>query len=117
MSTASIGQSIPRTESVAKVTGRARYAVEQHAETAPAYCWYVPAEIPTGRVTQVTAPADVTLLWHENAEKLGEIEDTELAVLQSDRVAYRGQIVAAVVADSLEAAREGAAQVRVTYAD
>lgn len=117
MSTASIGQSIPRTESVAKVTGRARYAVEQHAETAPAYCWYVPAEIATGRVTQVTAPADVTLLWHENAEKLGEIEDTELAVLQSDRVAYRGQIVAAVVADSLEAARDGAAQVRVTYAD
>ena len=38
------------------------------------------------------------------------------AVLQSPTVAYRGQIVAAVVAESLEAAREAAAAVRVEYA-
>lgn len=117
MSTASIGQSIARTESVAKVTGAARYAVEQRSDVTPGYCWYVPATIPAGRVVDVQADDSVTLLWHGNAEKLGEIEDTELAVLQSDRVSYRGQIVAAVVADSLEEAREAAARVRVTYAD
>lgn len=117
MSTPSIGQPIQRTESVAKVTGAARYAVEQQSDTVPAYCWYVPAVIPTGRVVDVQANDSVTLLWHGNAEKLGDIADTELAVLQSDRVSYRGQIVAAVVADSLEAARDAAARVRVTYAD
>lgn len=117
MSTASIGQPIQRTESIEKVTGRARYAVEQPAETAPAYCWYVPATIATGRVVDVTCDEDVlAVLWHGNAEKLSEIEDTELAVLQSGRVAYRGQIVAAVVADSLEQARDVAARVRVKYA-
>ncbi|MDJ0396324.1 xanthine dehydrogenase family protein molybdopterin-binding subunit [Rhodococcus sp. G-MC3] len=118
MSTASVGSPIQRTESIEKVTGRARYAVEQQSDSAPAYCWYVPASVAKGRVVDVTSNDDaLTLLWHGNAEKLSEIEDTELAVLQSDRIAYRGQIVAAVVADSLEEAREAASRVRVTYAD
>lgn len=117
MTTTSIGQPIQRTESVAKVTGAARYAVEQLEKTAPAYCCYVPATIPIGRVVDVQTDDSVTLLWYSNAEKLGELEDTELAVLQSDRVSYRGQIVAAVIADSLETARDAAARVRVSYAD
>ena len=40
----------------------------------------------------------------------------ELAVLQSPRVHYRGQIVAVVVAETPEAAREAAGLVRVEYA-
>ena len=54
------------------------------------------------------------VLCHENAPRLDEA-DGELAVLQSPRVAYRGQIVAAVIADTLEAAREGAARVEIAY--
>nr|WP_296778145.1 xanthine dehydrogenase family protein molybdopterin-binding subunit [Rhodococcus sp. (in: high G+C Gram-positive bacteria)] len=118
MSTSSIGSPIQRTESIEKVTGRARYAVEQRSEVAPAYCWYVPASVAKGRVVDVRGDDDlVALLWHGNAERLGEIADTELQVLQSGRVAYRGQIVAAVVADTLEQARDAAARVRVQYAD
>lgn len=117
MSTTSIGQPIQRTESTSKVTGAARYAAEQRDTTPPAYCCYVPATIPTGRVVDVQTEDSVSLLWHSNAEKLGELEDTELAVLQSDRVSYRGQIVAAVIADSLETARDAAERVRVSYAD
>ncbi|RRQ29906.1 xanthine dehydrogenase family protein molybdopterin-binding subunit [Rhodococcus sp. Eu-32] len=117
MSTAAIGQPLARTESIAKVTGAARYAVDQPVDAATAYCAIVPATIPTGRVVDVRADEAVTLLWHRNAEKLGEIEDGELAVLQSDRVSYRGQVVAIVVADSLEAAWDAAERVQVTYAD
>ena len=57
------------------------------------------------------------LLWHGNAEKLGDVEDAELHVLQSDSVAYRGQIVAVVLADTLQDARAAAARVQVRYAD
>ncbi|WP_072806889.1 xanthine dehydrogenase family protein molybdopterin-binding subunit [Rhodococcoides yunnanense] len=120
MSTASIGRPIQRTESVAKVTGTARYAVEQRTDGAAVYCAYVPATIPKGRVVRVDTSGGeevLAILWHGNAEKLGDIEDGELAVLQSDRVAYRGQIIAAVVATTLEAARDAADTIRVTYSD
>lgn len=123
MTTASIGQPIQRTESVAKVTGAARYAVEQHTDSPPVYCWYVPATVAKGRVVDVHAETStgddsvLTVLWHGNAQKLGEIDDGELSVLQTDRVSYRGQIVAAVVATTLEAARDAAASLHVDYVD
>ena len=56
------------------------------------------------------------LTTHLNAPRLANAEDKELAVLQSDEVGFRGQFVAAVVADSPEAAREAAPRhVRVQY--
>ncbi|MFI7169064.1 xanthine dehydrogenase family protein molybdopterin-binding subunit [Rhodococcoides fascians] len=119
--TASIGQSIQRTESVDKVTGRARYAAEQPPIAGQVYAWYVPATVPVGTVENVEladgGPSVHALLWHGNAEKLGEVEDAELHVLQSNSVAYRGQIVAVVLADTLQAARAAAARVQVRYAD
>lgn len=118
--TASIGQSIRRTESIAKVTGRARYAAEQSPAVGQLYAWYVPATVPAGIVEHVELGADSSVhavLWHGNAEKLGEVEDAELLVLQSNTVAYRGQIVAVVVAETLQAARAAAAQVQVRYTD
>ncbi|WP_415973564.1 xanthine dehydrogenase family protein molybdopterin-binding subunit [Rhodococcus sp. 077-4] len=118
--TASIGRSIQRTESIAKVTGRARYAAEQPPAVGQLYAWYVPATVPVGTVQQIELDADPsvhTVLWHGNAEKLGSVEDAELHVLQSNTVAYRGQIVAVVVADTLQDARAAAARVHVQYAD
>ncbi|WP_407726406.1 xanthine dehydrogenase family protein molybdopterin-binding subunit [Rhodococcoides fascians] len=119
--TASIGRSIQRTESVDKVTGRARYAAEQPPIAGQVYAWYVPATVPVGTVENVEladgGPAVHALLWHGNAEKLGEVEDAELHVLQSDSVAYRGQIVAVVLADTLQDARAASARVQVRYAD
>ncbi|MDV8057340.1 MULTISPECIES: xanthine dehydrogenase family protein molybdopterin-binding subunit [unclassified Rhodococcus (in: high G+C Gram-positive bacteria)] len=118
--TASIGQPIQRTESIAKVTGRARYAAEQPPAVGQLYAWYVPATVPAGTVERVQLDDDPTVhavVWHGNAEKLGEVEDAELHVLQSNTVAYRGQIVAVVVADTLQDARAAAARVRVQYTD
>jgi xanthine dehydrogenase YagR molybdenum-binding subunit len=55
------------------------------------------------------------VLWHENAPRVASHENRDLAVLQGPDVAYRGQVVAVAVADSLEVAREAAALVRVEY--
>ncbi|NIL91328.1 putative xanthine dehydrogenase YagR molybdenum-binding subunit [Rhodococcus fascians] len=119
--TASIGRSIQRTESVDKVTGRARYAAEQQPIAGQVYAWYVPATVPVGTVENVEladgGPSVHSLLWHGNAEKLGDVEDAELHVLQSNSIAYRGQILAVVLADTLQAARAAAARVQVRYAD
>jgi xanthine dehydrogenase YagR molybdenum-binding subunit len=53
----------------------------------------------------------------ENAPRLHQVDDEELALFQSRRVAYRGQIVAAVVADSYETARQGERLVRIDYTE
>src|SRR5581483_8072287 len=53
-------------------------------------------------------------LTHEHAPRLVD-QDGELAVLQSPRVAYRGQVVGVVVAETSEAAREAERLVRVEY--
>jgi xanthine dehydrogenase YagR molybdenum-binding subunit len=57
----------------------------------------------------------VAVLTHENAPRLADISDQELAVLQADDVAFRGQYVAAAVAETLETARYAASLVRVSY--
>jgi len=101
---------LTRVEGGEKVRGLAKYAYE-HQPTDVRYAWIVGSTVARGRVTGVEGAT----LWHGNAPRLSEDGDADLRILQSDRVAYRGQIVAAVVADSLDAAREAAGQVRVEY--
>ncbi|CAM5581559.1 hypothetical protein STENM327S_07355 [Streptomyces tendae] len=57
----------------------------------------------------------LAVLTHENAPRLGTPDDPTLAVLQDPHVPHRGWFVGVVVAETLEAARAGAAAVRVTY--
>jgi xanthine dehydrogenase YagR molybdenum-binding subunit len=115
---ASLG-SLARVEGLDKVTGRARYAFEYEAEGA-AYAWPVTATIAHGSVLSVDADAVVgrdgvlAVLWHDNAPRLHE-PSPFLAVLQSPEVAFRGQLVALVVALTQEAAREAAARLPIRY--
>jgi xanthine dehydrogenase YagR molybdenum-binding subunit len=115
-----IGAPRARIEAHEKVTGLARYAYEYEPEGA-AYAFLVTSAIARGRVARVDAAAALAVegvlavICHENAPRLAEGAEGELAVLQSSRVAYRGQIVAAAIADTLEAAREGAARVEIAY--
>ncbi len=108
-----IGSPARRTEGPDKVTGRARYAVEYPAEGI-AYVWPVQSSVARGTVRGVDTeavlarPGVLAVLWHGNAPELGDADDAELLLFQSDRISYHGQFVAAVVADSLEAAREAA---------
>ena len=116
----SVGTPHTRLEAREKVTGRARYAYEHHAEGI-AYCQPVQATVASGDVRGVDAAAALArdgvlaVVWAENAPALADAGDAELALFQSRAVGYRGQIVAAVIADSLEGAREAAGLVRVDY--
>ena len=110
-----IGSAPPRIEARAKVTGEARYAYEYEADGV-AYCVPVQSTIACGEVRAVEVlPGVLAVIWADNAPEIGDSGDPELRLFQSRDVAYRGQMVAAVVADSLEAAREAAGRARVDY--
>ncbi|GAA2253624.1 xanthine dehydrogenase family protein molybdopterin-binding subunit [Streptomyces indiaensis] len=118
--TGSVGAPAERREGREKVGGTARYAAEFH-DPGRAQAWPVSARVARGRVTGVdtadalAVPGVLAVLSHENAPRLAEPDDPTLAVLQNPRVPHRGWFVALVVAETLEAARAGAAAVRVTY--
>jgi xanthine dehydrogenase YagR molybdenum-binding subunit len=117
----SVGAAMARIDAQAKVTGAAKYAYEHHPHNV-GYALIVQASIARGEVRGVDASAALALpgvhqvIWAGNAPRLAEDASGELAVLQSTRVAYRGQIVAIVVADSLPAARHAQGLVRIEYA-
>ncbi|AZM57222.1 xanthine dehydrogenase [Streptomyces sp. WAC 01529] len=116
-----LGAPTERREGPDKVTGAARYAAE-HTPAGCAYAWPVPAAVARGEITAIddsaalALPGVIDVLSHLNAPRLVEPDDATLAVLQDARVPHRGWYVALVVAETLEAAREGAAAVRVDYA-
>ncbi|MCW2717054.1 xanthine dehydrogenase family protein molybdopterin-binding subunit [Pseudonocardia sp.] len=115
-----IGRELPRRDGPAKVRGRATYAYETPVEHA-AFAHPVQATVARGRVTGVdTSGAEaldgvLAVLTPFTAERLASTEDAELAVLQTDEVAFRGQIVGAVIAETSEIAREAADLVTVSY--
>jgi len=115
-----IGAPLDRIDGPKKVTGAATYAFEYSVEGVT-YAFPVQSTIARGRVGSIDAsaarrlPGVVTVLSHENAPRLASLDNAELAVFQSDAVAYRGQFVAAVVAETLEIARQAAGLVMVRY--
>jgi xanthine dehydrogenase YagR molybdenum-binding subunit len=116
-----IGTTLDRLDGPAKVAGTARYAYE-HAVQDPAYAFPIQSTIAKGRIVAIDAnaarsvPGVIAVLSHENALRLAPTDNAELAVLQSDAVAYYGQLDAAVVAESLETARDAASLVEIRYA-
>ncbi len=118
--TASVGTSHGRVDAIAKVTGAARYSGEIPLDGL-CYGWVVQSTIARGTVAAVDRagaldmPGVLAVFDHDNAERLRPAGDAELLVLQNDTVHYRGQIVALVVAETLEAARAGAEALVVHY--
>lgn len=119
----SMGTTLDRVDGREKVTGLAAYAAEHDTDLdrSALHGWLVTSTTAKGRVVRVDAtealthPGAVAVLDHTNAPRLADTEDRELAVLQDDRIGFRGQIVALVLAESLEAAREAARLVRVHH--
>jgi len=116
-----IGAPLDRLDGVQKVTGAAKYSYE-YPVAGVTYVVPVQSTIARGRIVSLDASAAralagvLAVLWHENAPRLGPPrDDQDLAVFQSDTVAYRGQFVAAVVAETLETARQAASLVAVRY--
>ena len=115
-----LGAPLRRIEGREKVTGGARYSFE-HTPEACVYAWPVQATEGFARITAIhvdpvlAMPGVVDVITADDAERLTDADDGELMVLQSPVVAYRGQVVALVVAGSLETAREAASRLRVEY--
>jgi len=109
-----------RTEGVEKVTGAARYAYE-HPVPDAVYAYPVQAPIASGIIGALDAaealamPGVIAVLWGGNTNPFGE--NFELSLFNRSEVTYRGQLVAAVVADTLENARAAAAAVHVDYTE
>jgi xanthine dehydrogenase YagR molybdenum-binding subunit len=122
VTTRAIGAPLDRIDGPQKVAGAARYAFEYPLERAT-YLFPVQSVIAKGRIAAIDAsaaralPGVIAVLSHENAPRLAAEDDPALAVLQSDAIAYHGQFVAAVVAETLEVARQAAALVVVRYED
>ncbi len=126
--TGSVGRPLDRTDGVAKVTGRARYAAEFEVPGVT-YAVMVQSTIPSGRIAKLDtaaaehAPGVILVLTHENAQRLPEKglaavnppAGRVLTLLQDDAIHYNGQPIAVVVADTFERAVDGAARVRVAY--
>ncbi|MGW5669090.1 xanthine dehydrogenase family protein molybdopterin-binding subunit [Micromonospora sp. NPDC003776] len=115
-----VGREHPRLEGRDKVTGAARYAVEYPVDDVT-YGWVVPAAATRGRISRVdvaealAVPGVLDVLHHGNAPRLAPGVDPTLFLLQDPAVHYRGEFVAVVVAETIEAAREGARLVHIDY--
>lgn len=131
----SIGTPIKRRDAVAKVMGAARYAAD-FPGGGMTYAALATSTVARGRITSLdtrgaeAVPGVQLVLTHRNLNPLGSTrrlgEDqfvfmggssqTSFNPLSSEEVRYAGQIIAVVVADSVEAAEEGAQHVAATYA-
>jgi xanthine dehydrogenase YagR molybdenum-binding subunit len=125
---ATIGSDLQRIGALAKVTGSTRFGADD-ARPGLAYAMLVLATIGKGRIKTIdTTAAERTagvllVLTHESMDRLqppgfvfGDGTGFQsIALMQTDRVFYRGQPIALVVAESLEAASEAAALVRAAY--
>jgi xanthine dehydrogenase YagR molybdenum-binding subunit len=115
-----IGTPLDRIDGPKKVTGTATYAFEYQVEGVT-YAFPVQSTIAKGRIVSIDAsaaralPGVITVLSHENAPRLASLNSAELAVFQSDAIAYHGQFVAVVIAETLEIARQAADLVVVRY--
>jgi xanthine dehydrogenase YagR molybdenum-binding subunit len=120
------GRPEPRIDSRLKVTGAAPYAADM-AVNDLAYGVLVTSSIARGRVTKVDIEEARRVPGVLDIVSYGAMEGTKppsfsssssytsLGPLHDPRIWHDGQIVALVVADSFEAAEEGAGLVRVTY--
>ena len=120
--TDAIGLPLDRLEGPEKVRGQVTYAYEWQLDD-PAYLYPLQAEIAAGRVTAIDAsaalaePGVLAVLTRDNAMPSSGFDDPEIAVLRSDEIAFRGQLIGAVVAETSEVARDAARLVRVTYSE
>ena len=122
-----IGQPLTRRDGVLKVTGAAKYAADHHPP-GMLYAVLAVSTIARGRVAHLDVaaakahPAVVEVITPANRPALAEDPDEKpmpftfrLDLLQNDRVRYAGQPIAVVIAETLEAATEGASLLAPRY--
>src|SRR5579883_3103053 len=108
-----MGQPLTRTDGVLKVTGKARYAADNHPP-GMLYAVLAVSSIARGRVKSLNVEAAkshkgvVDVMTSVNRPKLAQDPDEKsnpfmfrLDLLQNDRVRYANQPIAVVIAESL----------------
>jgi xanthine dehydrogenase YagR molybdenum-binding subunit len=126
---ANMGAPIARTESLAKVTGRISYATDVRGKT-PLEAYFLTSAITRGELISIdTAPAEslagvVKVYTHHNAperiatpytQKGGYASDTNMP-LTGPEIFNDGQIIAMVIAESYEVARDASHRIVCRYA-
>ena len=122
-----VGQPLTRREGVLKVTGSAHFAADNNPEGL-LYAAICSSTIARGRVTHLDVaaakahPGVVDVMVPGHAPALAFDPDDKdspftfrMDVLQNDRVRYANQSIAVVIAETLEAATEGAALLAPRY--
>jgi xanthine dehydrogenase YagR molybdenum-binding subunit len=122
-----IGQPLTRREGVLKVTGAARYAADNHPP-GMLFAVLAVASIARGRVASLDIdaakahPGVVEVMTHANRPPLADDPDHKphpfafkMEALQNDHVRYANQPIAVVIAETLEAATEGATLLNPRY--
>src|SRR3984893_2360626 len=122
-----IGQPLTRRDGILKVKGKARYAADHHPR-GMLYAVLAVSSIARGRVTFLDVeaakahPGVVDVITPANRPALAQDPDEKtdpftfcLDLLQSDKVRYANQPIAVVVAETLEAATEGAVLLSPRY--
>jgi xanthine dehydrogenase YagR molybdenum-binding subunit len=122
-----IGQPLTRRDGVLKVTGDARYAADNHPP-GMLHAALAVSTIARGRVTYLDVqaakshPGVVDVMTPANRPPLAEDPDAKvhpfmfrLDLLQNDQVRYANQPIAVVIAETLEAATEGATLLSPRY--
>jgi xanthine dehydrogenase YagR molybdenum-binding subunit len=121
---ANMGEPAPRLDARLKVTGEARYASDFPVSN-PAFAYLVTSTIAKGRITALdlaearAVPGVLDILTHENTGDLKAVAFGSASTSTQQlgpEIDHDGQIVAVVLADTFEAARDAARKVRVTYA-
>jgi xanthine dehydrogenase YagR molybdenum-binding subunit len=122
-----MGRPEPRVDGRLKVTGAARYGSD-FPVSKPAFAFLVTSAIARGRIKRMdlaaakAVPGVIDILTHESTAELKSIEyapggggpTTSIQDLGPE-IRHDGQIIAMVVAESFEAAREAAYRVDVSY--
>ena len=126
-----IGTAAPRVDGRVKVTGEARYAADTPLAD-PAFAFLATSAIARGRISSIddgaarAVPGVLDILTHLNIGNAvkpvklfsdgGSVGST-IMPLGSDQVWHGGQIVAVVLAETFEAAREAAHRLSVSYVE
>jgi CO/xanthine dehydrogenase Mo-binding subunit len=124
-----VGHTVPRADALGHVTGRTEFfedtpttgllhlkmhRSDRHHALIKGVDTSAAERVPG--VVRVLTHADVPSNWYTILRLIG-VEPNDEPVLPEDRVLFKGEQIAAVVATSEEAARQGAAAVKVSYED
>ena len=121
-----MGAPVSRYDARLKVTGEARYPADTPVAN-PAYAVLVTSAIAKGKITAFdldsarAVPGVLDILTYRNTAELKNVKfgdscSTSIQELGPE-IFHGGQIVAIVVADTLESATEGAAHVKIDYSE